>query len=133
MKIIIGSEYNDLRELYKMAFSNGNCKNYTKNGYIWENLKEYNRKSESYCMEYIKMKKDIYVMWDTLDTIEIMNPNYWKYPKESILQLSTNEFFSLFTTFPDDIYVFDDFFNWSAIFTHEDVYDKKRYCLMLYE
>lgn len=133
MKIIVGSEYYDLRELYEMTFSKGTRENFEGNGYIWENLTKYNRKSESYCLEYIRKKKDIYVMWDTLEKIEILDQNYWKYPKESLLQLSVNEFFQLFTTFPDDIYVFDDAFNWSIIFTHEDVFDKKRYCLMLIE
>ena len=133
MEIIVGSKYKELRDLYQLFFVKEDWKSDIGNGYFWENLKQYHMKSEYYCLEYIKNQKSVlYVMWDPLENVEIQDQEYWKYPAKSILRLSVNEFIQLFTTLPEDIYVFDDSFEWSIIFTHEDIFDKKRYCLELH-
>lgn len=132
MKIIIETEYAELRDLYRLIFIREDWNPNNNNGYFWEGLKQYHRRSENYCFERIKAQKgDIYVMWDSLENFEIQNENYWKYPAKSMLRLSVNEFFQLFVTLPEDIYVFDDSLKWSVILTHEDVFDKKRYCLSI--
>ena len=132
MKIIIETEYAELRDLYRLTFIREDWNPNNNNGYFWEGLKQYHRRSENYCFERIKAQKDdIYVMWDSLENFEIQNENYWKYPAKSMLRLSVNEFFQLFVTLPEDIYVFDDSLKWSVILTHEDVFDKKRYCLSI--
>lgn len=131
MEIIVDYEYELLRELYKLYFTKEYKENIKSNNYFWENLKEYNRKSEYFCQEIIKTKKSIFVMWDTYDNFTILDVNYFKYPRKSLLKMSPDEFFLKKDSFPEDIYVFDDTFSWTVIFTHEEVLSKKRYCLAI--
>lgn len=129
MKIITGDEYNEILQLYKYSFvKNDQC---TGNNYMWERLIKYNRRSEQFCYKYLENMKEIYVTWDTLENVIIYDPDYWKYPPESILKIQVHEFFELLPTFPEDIYIFDETLEWTIVLTHEDVFDKKRYCLMI--
>lgn len=60
----------------------------------------------------------------------IFIPNYYKYPQEACLQLSFQEFSKIANTLPEDIYFFDDDFDWCIAMTHEDD-GKRRYCLSI--
>ena len=61
--------------------------------------------------------------------IRILIPDYWKYPKESVLKMTSQEFMRNRDSLPDDIYVMDDTFEWSIAFTHEEDAQQKRFCL----
>ncbi len=98
---------------------------------MWEHLKKYHRKSEHFCCNYLKGMKEIYVTWDTLEDVIILSPKHWNYPPKSLLKIYAHEFNDLLPTFPEDVYFFDESFDWTIIFTHEDIFEKKRYCLMI--
>ena len=105
-------------------FKDGLC--YT--GYLWDCLKSCTVISEKKAEDILEEKKDIYVMWDIHSCEKIFIPNYWKYPKMSVLLVDRwtkkiNE------ELPEDIYFFDDSFSWSIIFTHETNAKGRRYCL----
>ncbi|MBR2224109.1 MAG: hypothetical protein IJ973_07255, partial [Christensenellaceae bacterium] len=142
MQIIEGKEYLAIMELFieqfvdqssiiylerikkKHRFSDG----LFQKGYFWECLKERNRKNEKYCIDILSNKCEFYVMWDILSSEQICVPDYYKYPMESCLKLSFQEYLKKTNTFPEDIYLFDDTFTWCVILTHEDD-GKRRYCL----
>ena len=144
MQIIEGTEYLAIKELFveqfvdqsssffveriknKHRFSDG----LFQTGYFWDCLKEYDRKTEKYCIEILSSKREFYVIWDILSSEQIRIPNYYKYPTESCLKLSFQEYLERADTFPEDIYFFDDTLTWCVILTHEDD-GKRRYCLSI--
>lgn len=140
--IILNSTDSDvLRELYIDAFIDVSSDRYIhtiKNmtectdgwcytGYLWDCLKKPRLITERRLNQFVQKRKGIYIMWDIHSKDYIKIPNYWKYPKDSVIHLEewSKE---LVKTMPEDIYVFDDTFNWSAIYTHEDI-NSHRYCL----
>lgn len=82
----------------KTEFSDGLC--YT--GYLWDCLKNSQVISYIDTIRILQGKKNLYIMWDIHSCERILIPNYWKYPKESVL--STNEWSdSLKSNLPEDI------------------------------
>lgn len=109
----------------KTEFSDGLC--YT--GYLWDCLKNPQVISETEATRILQEKKNIYIMWDIHSCERIFIPNYWKYPKTSVI--STEMWSDSFReNLPEDIYLFDDTFSWSVIFTHET--DEKNNDFYLY-
>ena len=119
------SEYyiNNIHKLH--SFKDGFC--YI--GYLWDCFNSFEQKDESYCLNYIESLDEIYVMWDIHSCERIFIPDYWKYPKESIIALSHTEYIKLKNSFPEDIYIFDSSFSWCCALTHESDEDGNRYCL----
>lgn len=107
-------------------FSDGMC--YV--GYLWDCLKKPVVVSQPEIAEKLKSKRNIYIMWDIHSAERIFIPNYWKYPKECILYV---EMWSedMYKELPEDIYIFDDTFTWSAIYTHETDLNDAPYCLYI--
>lgn len=146
MEILIGSKAEVLRKKYiecfidtnldyyferiqkKIMCSDGMC--YT--GYLWDCLKNKFLMSEKECFRYIKNTGKIYVFWDIHSQDRIFIPNYWKYPKEAVLEMQCKEFLENINNFPEDIYVVDETFEWSVVFTHETNIQQERYCLFVY-
>lgn len=110
----------------RFRFSDGLC--YT--GYLWDCLKKPVVVSEAELAQELITKKDIYIMWDIHSQDRIFVPNYWKYPKECILY-AKNWSEVVRKELPEDIYVFDESFAWSAIYTHETDLKNAPYCLFL--
>ncbi len=66
-------------------------------------------------------------MWDTSEGD--LSQDYEVYPKKSILRMTASEFFCTYKSLPEDLYIFDDRYEWTVILTHEDYRKNKRYCL----
>lgn len=108
----------------KTQFSDGLC--YT--GYLWDCLKNPQVLSEEEAAVILQEKRNIYIMWDIHSCERIFVPNYWKYPKTSVLCVNTwSEAIKL--DLPEDMYLFDDTFCWSVIFTHETDEQNNNYCV----
>ena len=116
--------YHDYIEKHT-TFCDGLC--YT--GYLWDCFRNKVPMSEDECIRFIKRQKTIYCFWDIHSKDRILIPNYWKYPKESVLKMTSQEFMRNRDSLPDDIYVMDDTFEWSIAFTHEEDAQQKRFCL----
>ena len=84
--------------------------------------------SEQQGVQLLNKKRDIYLMWDIHSAQKILVPNYWKYPKKSVLMAKQWES-DMMKELPEDLYLFDSSFLWSVIFTHETDLVGKRYCL----
>lgn len=110
----------------KMMFSDGLC--YT--GYLWDCLLNPSIISEREADQLLQEKRRIFIMWDIHSCERIFIPNYWKFPKTKVLCAD-----SWWETFkddlPEDVYVFDDTFSWSVIYTHETDVKDERYCLFV--
>lgn len=99
-------------------------------GYLWDVLINPNIVSEQEADDVLKNKTNIYIMWDIHSCEKIYVLNYWKYPKNSILNLEKWEDL-LKKELPEDIYIYDDTFKWTIVYTHEiDEYDN-RYCIYI--
>ena len=108
----------------KTMFSDGLC--YT--GYLWDCLLNLSIISESKADQLLKDKQKIFIMWDIHSCDRILIPDYWKFPKTRILG-ADNWLETFKDDLPEDVYVFDDTFSWSVIFTHETDVKENRYCL----
>ena len=143
MKIIRNQSANSIRNRFIETFINKKCEAYVNDiskpfqcsdgicytSYLWDALKNPSLVSEENIKENLKHFKKFYIMWDIHSKDYIFIPNYWKYPKECILLLTAVEFRKMQNDLPEDIYVFDDSFNWTYVYTHEEM-NGKRYCLM---
>ena len=110
----------------KTFFNDGLC--YV--GYLWDCLKKTNIISESEAEIFLQKKGKVFIMWDIHSSEMILIPNYWKYPKTQILCADqwSNEFKP---NLPEDLYIFDDTFSWSIIYTHETDEKGNPYCLCI--
>lgn len=135
---------NNLREKYISTFVNTDSRFYIDRiktlaefsdgmcyiGYLWDCLKKPTVASKTELVQKLKTKKDIYIMWDIHSVDNIFIPNYWKYPKECVLYMEAwSE--EIYKELPEDIYIFDDSFTWSAIYTHETNLNNAPYCLYI--
>ncbi len=111
---------------HKTEFSDGLC--YI--GYLWDCLKNPQVISETEVSRILQDKKNIYIMWDIHSYERICIPNYWKYSKTSVLTTNTWSD-ALKSDLPEDIYLFDDTFSWSVIFTHETDEQNNNFCLFV--
>lgn len=110
----------------KTRFSDGLC--YI--GYLWDCLINPQIISENEATQVLKERKKIYIMWDIHSCERILIPHYWKYPKSRIL--CTDKWLdNLRADLPEDVYLFDDTFGWSVIYTHETDVKGNRYCIYL--
>lgn len=146
MKIIIGNEAILLRKKYITSFIDTNSTYYNQKikkqvmfsdgicyeGYLWDCLRNKFMMSEKACVQYIQNIEKLYVFWDIHSKDRIFIQNYWKYPKNAVLEIGSKEFSQKIHTFPEDIYIVDETFEWSVIFTHETNLNEERYCLFAY-
>ena len=107
-------------------FSDGRC--YT--GYLWDCLVNADIIDEDKAEAILREKQNICVMWDIHSCDRIFIPNYWKYPKTSVLFLNKWSECQK-KDLPEDIYIFDHTFSWSVILTHEIDLNNERYCLYI--
>ena len=98
-------------------------------GYLWCCLKEPCVVPEHIARNFLQNQKHLYVMWDISTCKNIFIPDYWKYPKRSVMYIEqwTD---ALKEDLPEDIYLFDDTFRWSVIFTHETDLNNRPYCML---
>lgn len=110
----------------RQQFSDGLC--YT--GYLWDCFTKPNVVPEYLLEQILSEKHDLYIMWDIHSSDRIFIPNYWKYPKLNVLHVESWSQ-DLRKELPEDIYIFDETFSWSAVFTHETCSNSENYCLYL--
>ncbi len=101
--------------------------------YLWDTLKNCRVCSEKQLIRGLESKRQFYIMWDIHSKDFIYIENYWKYPKECILKVTYDEFISIKNDLPEDIYFFDDSFEWGYALTHETITGQKRYCVEFFD
>lgn len=108
-------------------FSDGLC--YT--GYLWDCLLNPYVIPKNGADKIMQGKRDVFIMWDIHSCDMIFIPDYWKFPKTRVLYADI-WLDSFKNELPEDIYLFDETFNWSIIYTHETDANGKPYCLLTY-
>ena len=122
----VDSPYYVKNILCKKEFCDGLCYS----GYLWDCLIKPSIISERNAEQFLNSKTQIFIMWDIHSCERIMIPNYWKFPKSHILHTDVwSETFK--SKLPEDIYLFDDTFSWTVIFTHEADDQNNRFCLFI--
>jgi hypothetical protein len=114
--INIDSDYYMTNIKNRRPFSDGEC--YI--GYLWDTLKVWEK------VQFIDLQKclpsgeqKVLVFWDIHSKEKILVENYWKFGKENIIEIGVNDLLDNLDLFPEDIYIFDQSFEWSIILTHE--------------
>lgn len=108
----------------RYQFKDGYC--YT--GYLWDCLKVPVLTKEEYIESKAKEIDEVYVFWDIHSCERIFIKDYWKFDKDTVLELKFSDLIEGQNNLPEDVYIFDDSFLWTLILTHEDIYGE-RYCL----
>lgn len=143
MRILNGKNADELRRRFTEAFVN-TASGYYKTaireerlcsdgmcylGYLWDCMKAPERVTEKRVTDTLSGMEKVYAMWDINSKDRILIPDYWKYPKRAVLELTKDELSAVLPTLPEDVYFFDGSFTWAFALTHE--YNDKggRYCL----
>ena len=144
VSIRLGEDADELRQRYIQAFVDVHAAGYIERvqrtqeftdgryyiGYLWDYLKQRTLISEDDALSKLTRKATpLHVLWDLHSSEMIRVPNYWRFPKYAVLDVPAADLIAGLTYLPEDIYVFDDTFEWSIILTHEDTKDGKRWCL----
>lgn len=95
--------------------------------YLWDSLKNACVKTEKDCMNLLKSYRTFYAFWDMHSCEKIVIPNYWKFPKSAVVNMTYDDFINHIGDFPEDIYFFDETYSWSIILTHEYIAEE-RFC-----
>ncbi|GLC30964.1 hypothetical protein [Clostridium omnivorum] len=102
-------------------YSDGLC--YT--GYLWDCIKDVVVIDLQYVGAVSNKLNTVYALWDIHTAERIFIEDYWKFGKDSILKLDFDELMKNLEYLPEDIYIFDENFNWTIVLTHEYIDDKR--------
>jgi hypothetical protein len=142
--MITGEEAKTYRDRYIQNFVNtsseyfkqriATMKNYRDgyfyDGYLWDCLWKVKLINEMRAKESLSQHQAVNAFWDLHSDEKINIKSYWKFPKEAILKGMASDLLLGLDYLPKDIYIFDDEYTWTLVFTHEYLDDGNRYCLM---
>lgn len=89
-------------------------------GYLWDCLKKPIKIKMNDIIAYSDRLNSVIVFWDIHSKDKIFIENYWKFGKETIIEIDFNILIDNLEYLPEDIYIIDKNFEWSLILTHED-------------
>ncbi len=89
-------------------------------GYLWETLKHDRVIPEAEILDRPDLADEtVYVLWDLhRDELQVLE-DYWRFPREAVLELAYRDLMAGLEYLPEDIYIFDRDYAWSLILTHE--------------
>ena len=99
-------------------------------GHLWDYFASSEAVSESALWERIgKLDAHVYAMWDVHSATLIRIPDFWKFPKRSIVAGGLRTIRRGLAFLPEDVYLFDARYTWCGALTHEWIAGG-RYCLV---
>jgi hypothetical protein len=107
-------------------------------GYLWDTLKHAEVITQQQLIDALTAWQQVYVLWDLHSERKILIPDYWKFPKDSVLRSTSTNLARVLLhdadvgptadlILPEDLYLFGDTVESNLITTHE--YVPERYCL----
>ncbi len=63
---------------------------------------------------------NVLIFWDIHTKEKIWIEDYWKFGKDSVIEVAFNELIDNLNYLPEDIYICDGRLNWTIVLTHED-------------
>ena len=102
-------------------------------GYLWEFLRSPSRVDEPTAWQQILAGAWTYVMWDMKSADQIHDPRYTNFDRSAVLRLAPEVAFTGQSFLIEDLYFFDDSWEWCVALTHEyvEVNPPRRLCLVL--
>ncbi len=97
-------------------------------GYLWDYLKNPTIVHQNRMAETTHLSNMVYVFWDIHSCERILIENYWKFDKNTVLEMSLQNLLDGYQYLPEDIYITDKKLSWTFVLTHEDI-EGTRYCL----
>jgi hypothetical protein len=97
-------------------------------GYLWDFLADKHVVSEEEVWRDLEPVSELYAMWDLHSSERIRTPDYFKFPKATVLRTDSATLRRGLEYLPEDLYIFDATCAWAAALTHEWV-DDRRFCL----
>ena len=136
--VITGKKADKIREKYISRFIDTSTDHYNKYiaelkqfkdgqyyvGYLWDCLKRAERVTEKQILDEKLKNIFVYLFWDLHSSEMILIKDYWKFPKEAVLELQYKEILDGLKYLPEDLYIVNHEFSWTIIYTHE--YDEQQ-------
>lgn len=97
-------------------------------GYLWDFLADKEVVQETTIWHRVSARDAVFAMWDIHSTERIRIPDYFKFPKDAVLRADPESLGRGLPFLPEDLYLFDDTFEWAGALTHEWV-DDERFCV----
>lgn len=97
-------------------------------GYQWDFLVDKHVVSEDEVWHRVEPLPEVYAMWDLHSAERIRTPDYFKFPRSTVLQTDPATLRRGTEYLPEDLYIFDATCTWAGALTHEWV-DDQRFCL----
>ncbi len=140
--VITGPEADHIRDRYIGRFIDTSSEHYATyiatrtqyrdglyySGYLWDSLKCGQVIPEAKILNRPDPESEtVYVMWDLHSDEHIFIEEYWKFPRDAVLELTYRDLMAGLCYLPEDIYIFDRDYTWSLILTHESWEAHARY------
>jgi hypothetical protein len=133
VRILPDEKGHEIRARYHEAFLDTTSENYAwrvrdlvqfpdgwaQEGYMWDCLRSRRRSTWDEICTVIARADEVLILWDIHSATRIRIPDYWKFGKDSVLACSPAHLESGLQWLPEDLYIFDETLEWSAILTHE--------------
>ncbi len=102
-------------------------------GYLWEFLRSPTPVDEPTAWQEIFAAAWTYVMWDVKSADQILDPRYTNFDRSAVLRVVPEVAFTGQSFLIEDLYFFDDSWEWCVALTHEYVEGNppERLCLVL--
>jgi len=97
-------------------------------GYLWDFLADKRVVREHELWEIIDSLDYVQVMWDLHSVDRVRIPNYFRFPRGTVISAPPHVIRRGLEYLPEDLYLFDSTYNWAAALTHEYL-DDTRFCL----
>jgi hypothetical protein len=97
-------------------------------GYLWDFLASSEVASEDEIWRRVESVPHLLAMWDLHSKDRVWTPDYFKFPKGTVLRADPATLRRGLKYLPEDLYLFDDSCSWAGVLTHEWI-DDKRFCL----
>jgi hypothetical protein len=97
-------------------------------GYLWDYLADKEVVEEEEVWRRVDRMPTVLAMWDIHSTERVRIPNYFRFPKGTVLRSQPKIIKEGLGYLPEDLYLFDESCGWVGALTHEWV-DGKRYCV----
>jgi hypothetical protein len=112
----LGSEWYTTRIARLKRYSDGEFYS----GYLWEVVPNYTRISEDEAAILAQNLGRSYAFWDLHSAEKIVVPNYWKFPRDTVLHGEAADIYDARPILPKDLYIVREDSEVCLVLTHED-------------
>lgn len=97
-------------------------------GYLWDYLIQRSQIDERELWKRLTLRSPVYAMWDLHSVDRVLIPDYFRFPRGTVIYGGVEEIRVGINLLPEDIYFFDADCEWAGARTHEND-GGTRYCI----